>query len=435
MKKRTFLQILATLIVGPVPVRAQGKASPEKLAPPAGLEPRLKRFFADKHEQAAALARKINEPLAPEIQDFLQAGTKGDWKTVAQNYWDSSVVGQTVRECYGAYDQFVNGEEKYVTIFAREILDSMPRGSIYFGGTDAGRCLPTAFCKSHAKADPVFVLTQSELVNSVYLKYLRASYGDRIATPTEEDSKKAFKDYADETEQRRKAGKLRPGEVVDEEGKVSGAIAMMEINGRLAELIFKSNPDREFFIEESFPLEWMYPRLAPHGLILKVHRQPLKELSAETARKDREYWMRFTDGALGEWLKPETPVQAVCDFARDVFGSKDLVAFKGDPKFVHNDYACRTFSKLRSSHASLYSGRFNKSASSEDKERMAKEADFAFRQAFALCPYGEVVFRYVNFLVQQRRKTEALLAAQTVARIGPANGQLDVMIQALERMK
>src|SRR5437899_3178523 len=161
MNKRTFLRVLAGVLVCPLPGRAQGKASPEKLAPPGALEARLKRFFADKLEHAAALAKQLNEPMTPEIREFLEAGQKGDWKTVSRNYWDSTIVGQTVKECYGAYDHCAHGEEKYVTLFAQEILNSMPRGSVYFGGTEAGRCLPTAFCKSHAKADPVFVLTQS----------------------------------------------------------------------------------------------------------------------------------------------------------------------------------------------------------------------------------------------------------------------------------
>src|SRR5438552_2439617 len=194
MNKRTFLELLAAFLICPVPGRAQRKVSTSKLAPPAGLEGRLKQLFADKHQQAAALAKQLNEPMATEIREFFEAGEKGDWKRVAENYWDSSVVGQTVRECYGAYEEFVQGEEQYVTLFGREILDSMPRGSIYFGGTDPGRWLPTAFCKSHAGADPVFVLTQSGLVDPVYLKYLVAMYGDRIATPTAENLEKASQD-------------------------------------------------------------------------------------------------------------------------------------------------------------------------------------------------------------------------------------------------
>src|SRR5437667_7327752 len=107
MNKRTFLQLLVTVVLYPFPGHAQRKASAEKLAPPTGLEGPLRKFFADKHKQAEALAKQAKEPIVPEIRDFLEAGENGDWKTVAQNYWDSSLVGQTVRECYGAYDQFV----------------------------------------------------------------------------------------------------------------------------------------------------------------------------------------------------------------------------------------------------------------------------------------------------------------------------------------
>jgi tetratricopeptide repeat protein len=254
--------------------------------------------------------------------------------------------------------------------------------------------------------------------------------------PTEDDSKKALQDYMAEVEQRRKAGKLRPGEqFTDENGQVS-AISAMEVNARLARIIFESNPDRQFFIEESFPIEWMYPRLAPHGLILKLHREPLKELPAETVRKDRDYWMRFTDSALGAWLKPETPVDVVCDFAIQVFGRKELAAFKGDPKFVRNEYACKMFSKLRSSQGGVYAWRINHSASSEDKQRMSKEAEFALRQAFALDPNNtEIAFRYVDLLLQERRKKEALLVARTAGKLDPANEQLGGMIRALEKMK
>ena len=48
------------------------------------------------------------------------------------------------------------------------------------------------------------------------------------------------------------------------------------------------------------------------------------------------------------------------------------------------------------------------------RDRLIKEADFAFRQAFAVCPGSpEVVFRYTNFLVGQKRQADALAVAQT----------------------
>ena len=78
--------------------------------------------------------------------------------------------------------------------------------------------------------------------------------------------------------------------------QVSGQVAVMEINGLLVKIIFDKNPNREFYIEESFPLDWMYPYLEPHGLIFKINRQPLPELSDEIVQRDHDYWTK-TDSA------------------------------------------------------------------------------------------------------------------------------------------
>ena len=76
----------------------------------------------------------------------------------------------------------------------------------------------------------------------------------------------------------------------------------MEINGLLVKTIFDKNPDREFYIEESFPLDWMYPNLEPHGLIIKINRQPLPELSDEIVQRDHDYWTKYIQPMIGDWL-------------------------------------------------------------------------------------------------------------------------------------
>ena len=108
----------------------------------------------------------------------------------------------------------------------------------------------------------------------------------------------------------------------------------------------------------------------------------------------------------------------VAAFAEKVQLKRDFSGFKGDPQFVQNDYAQKMFSKLRSSIAGVYAWRVNHAANPAEKERMAREADFAFRQAWALCPYSpEAVFRYVNFLSSQNRTADALLIAETAAKL------------------
>ena len=453
MNARIFPLICAAALFCPSASRAQRR--PDKLVPP-GLETQVKQFFTDKTEQARALAKEEKQEQAPEVWEFFAAGENGDWETVASVYRDlrrgayqfeggqkdkrlETMAWQPVNECYGAYDSCANMEEKYVTKFAREILDSMPRGSIYFGGTDPGRWLPTAFSKSHAKADPCFIITQNALADGLYLKYVRTMYGDRIYMATDEDSKKAFQDYMDDAQQRLKDGKLKPGEnVTDVNGKVqvSGQVAVMAINARIAKKIFDANPRKEFFIEESFPLDWMYPHLLPHGLIMKLNRQPLTEMPKDAVQKDGHYWKKFTDDALGKWLTAETSIEELCDFATTVFENKETGDYESDPKFVRNANACKTYSKLRSSSAGVYAWRAKNSASPEEKQRMMKAADFAFRQSFALCPYSpEAVFRYTNLLIDQGRKADALLLVETAQRIDPRNGSVANLLTEIEKMK
>ena len=68
-----------------------------------------------------------------------------------------------------------------------------------------------------------------------------------------------------------------------------------------------------------------------------------------------------------------------------------------------------------------------------ERERMIKEADFAFRQAFAFCPYSpEAVFRYVQLLMNLGRVDDALMVARTCRKLDPYNGQVMGLIEQLE---
>jgi thioredoxin-like negative regulator of GroEL len=82
------------------------------------------------------------------------------------------------------------------------------------------------------------------------------------------------------------------------------------------------------------------------------------------------------------------------------------------------------FSKLRSSHGGLYAWRAQHAVGASEKERMNDAADFAFRQAWALCPYSpEAVFRYVNFLLARDRAADALVVAETAAQLPAMQGK------------
>jgi hypothetical protein len=200
----------------------------------------------------------------------------------------------------------------------------------------------------------------------------------------------------------------------------------MAINGLLSKLMFEKNPEREFFVEESFPLNWMYPHLLPHGLILRINRQPLSELPDEILRRDREYWTHYLEPIVGNWLNVETTLPDIVAFVDKVYLQQDLSGFHGDPRYLQHEDPQRSFSKLRSSIGGLYAWRAQNTQCPDEKECMLKEADFAFRQALVLCPGSpEAVFRYINLLLGQKRLDDAILVAEAAVRLeqrpSPAN--------------
>lgn len=414
----------------------------------------LKRFVAEKEAQAIASAEPEGREVLPEYKAMFAAAAKGDWHSIS-NLWENMRVRapqyegggpkddrlhgtgwQTMLEIWASFGHFALGEEKANVRLGEDVIGSIAPGSIYFGGTDPGRCVITALQKSHVNGDPFFTLTQNALADGSYLQYLRRMYGDKIYTPTELDNAKCFQDYLNDAQQRLKENKLKPGEdvkVEDNKVQASGQVAVMTINALLARVIFDKNPDREFYIEESFPLDWMYPYLLPNGPIMKINRRALSELPDEIVRKDREYWIRSLEPMVGDWLSYETPVQRIAEFATRTYSRQ-----RDPDQYYHSDtyMAHKWASKLRSSIAGVYAWRAEQPAASEaERARMRREADFAFRQAFALCPFSpEAVFRYVNLLVPQKRFSEALLVAEAAAKLQPGE-QFHNLIKELQKQQ
>ncbi|HWN94453.1 MAG TPA: DUF2723 domain-containing protein [Methylomirabilota bacterium] len=280
-----------------------------------------------------------------------------------------------------------------------------------------------------------------------------------IYTPTNEDSQRCFSEYMADAQARMAKGQLRPGEdvrVIDNRVQVSGQVAVMAINALLAKVIFEKNPTNEFFVEESFPLEWMYPHLTPFGIIMKINRQQLPELTQDIVDRDHRFWSDFSERLIGNWITYETPIKDITEFAERVYVNKDFKAFKGDPRFVRDEDGQKAFSKLRSSIAGVYAWRVAQTAQTammleqrppntltaaernllEVHQRMFKEADFAFKQAYAFCPYSpEALYRYVQLLAGARRFDEAIMLAKTSIKVDPRNAGLQNLIGELNRMK
>jgi beta-lactamase regulating signal transducer with metallopeptidase domain len=421
----------------------------------------IEAFSQAKERQSEALAAKAGERISPVFQRFFDAAIRGDGATVTNMYVDfkhhhpqyegggdvslrTSYWSPVLEICLTYFD-VVAGEPKYTQLFVDGVIDSIPPGSIYFGGTDPGRGLITAFCKSHAEANPFFTLTQNALADSTYLQYLQTMYGSKIYIPTTNDAQIRFEEYATDAQRRlehdtqspHEPRQIKPGENVEMKGgsiQVSGQVAVMAINGLLTKLIFDRNPGREFYIEQSFALDWMYPHLEPHGIIMKINREPLAEMTEDIVKGDQDYWAGIISGMVGDWLRADTPARTVADFVEQTYARKDLSSFRGDPRFIASDDAMRLFSKQRSSIAGLYAWRMKHPSGDSEKDRMAQAADLACRQAWVICPYSaEAVFGLVQFLLGEHRIDEALLVADTADRVSTQMGEQNTQISDLAK--
>jgi tetratricopeptide (TPR) repeat protein len=267
-----------------------------------------------------------------------------------------------------------------------------------------------------------------------------------IYIPSQEDLNRCFAEYQEDMQRRyqhdndpRFAGEprqLKSGEqpILASDGKhymISSQVSVMAVNGLLCKVIFENNPTNEFYVEESAPLDWMFPHLTPYGDIMKINRQPVAEISPEIIRRDHEFWSHYSSRLIGDWINYNTSVKEIADFVEKAYIQRDFAGFKGNRAFMRDESAQKSFSKLRTAIAGVYAwrlGLLNQTPTppeymphtAEIQQRMIAEADFAYRQAFAFCPYSpEIVVRYVGFLAAFHRFDDALLVAETCLKLDP----------------
>ena len=296
-------------------------------------------------------------------------------------------------------------------------------------------------------------LLLEEYFGDAIAKSLGGVYPDlEINISSPETSQRCFEQYVQDAQRRlehdmtkpNEPKQIKPGEQVNYDPasgrvSVSGQVAVMAINGLLTKDMFDRNPDHEFYVEESFPLDWMYPHLTPYGIIMKIEREPIAEMTQAMVDRDHEFWSQYSSRLIGNWITYDTPVKEICDFVERVFLHRDFKNFEGDPKFIRDDNAKKAFSKLRSAIAGLYFWRINHAGGKgnlAEQQRMIKEADFAFRQAFAYCPFSpEAVFRYSNLLISLRRIEDAEMIARTFLKFDKNNGAVQGLLAQLQGLK
>lgn len=325
----------------------------------------IRRFSAIRERDEEKLARDLSLPVTKEVREFFEAAKAGDSRTVSNRFQKLLIHGATPRprpeymngawppihETLGIYEVWDTWRQnsKLLEAFARPVLESLPSGSIYFGGTDLGRFVVTA---ANAVQDPppIYCITQNQLADTTYTAYLRAVHGNQLWIPSDLDSQRAFQEYVADHQQRQLQNKpVDPEEhveIVDGRVNVSGIRGVMNINAILCRMIHDHNKEAHaIFVEESYVLDWMYPYLEPYGLIMKLNKEPLAGFNKDVLAKDQSYWKQTVESVLKI------------------------------PGAVENREARLCFAKLRSSIAGIYLFR-----------GLDQEAEAALRQALELSP-------------------------------------------------
>jgi RNA polymerase sigma factor (sigma-70 family) len=372
----------------------------------------FKDFIAAQKAQAEAAAAANGKSLPHQYAAFFAAAENGDWPAMLNTEPgapapDMAAPAESARAVLYAFQMFSLWDEKYASVYGRDILDSIPPGSVYFTGVPMGGELIPALQESQPAADPRLMVSLFRLSDSSYRTYLRSAYGGKIDLPTEADAEKCYGDYAPDAWARNQHNQLQRQD-------------FQRIGMLIGKFIFEKNPGRDFYYEEAGPVEWMYPHLEPHGLILKINRQPLAALSEDTVAQDRTYWAKQLQPMIGNWLTEDTSVAELVAWTERVRLKHDFSGFTGDRSFIGNTNGeQQIYSKLRNAIGGVYAWRADHAADPAEKERMTREADFAFRQALALWPCSpescSPVLRYAALLKKEKRNSDAGLI-QNLAR-------------------
>jgi hypothetical protein len=412
----------------------------------AELDSTFSRFVSEKQALAETIARQHDIKVPQLVLDFFAAAQKRDW-IAASNLFDPiqrdfysrsnrfrlipQPLSGAILDVEGTFEVIEAWKPEFLKQFGTGIVGSIPPGSIYFGGSEAGRFLVSVFSESHSEGRPFFTLTQNALSDGAYLGYVNDMYGKKINLPATNDLSRFVDAYTRDVKVRlehdqnspSQPRQMLPGEnvhFVDGKLQFDGPVVVMQIHALMVRDIFEKNPGRQFFLEESYPLHWTFPYLTPHQFIFKLNRDPLDELSPEIVRGDREFWSRETGVWLGTWLNTNTPLREVAEFDERVYVRADLKNFTGDPRFIQDVEARKAFSHLRACIGGLYVWRADHAKDPANRVRMNAEAEFAFRQAFAICPSSrEILFRYIGLLMTDGRDQEAQLIANVARDIDP----------------
>ena len=354
---------------GPAIGRARALAHSSGSAPALTAEEivagKLSQFGRSRREFVHALARRHKVAVSEDVERFFTAVESGNWDDIEASFkkingGDSSASQSDKRppgiehlwpaiiDAYGAAEQVHEWPAQKLLDYGNAVLGALRPGMVYVGGTDNGRWIPELL-NDTGDGERHVIVTQNGLADTTYLDYVRLQYEDRLATLSEEDSQRAFKDYVADAEQRLKHDlehpnepkQIRPGEevrIVDGKTQVSGSVAVMAINEKLLQSLMEKNPGTSFAIQESFPLKGTYADALPLGPLMELRAQDGQNtFNAERAAQSLDYWRDTAQQVLADPEAAGSPA-ALESYSHDATAAANLLAAHNFPTEAEQAY-------------------------------------------------------------------------------------------------
>lgn len=301
--------------------------------------------------------------------------------------------------------------------FGRDMLANLPKGSVVFGGTDAGRFVPTYLILGESSLPPsrridpgfdrsdLYILTQNGLGDRFYLAYIRDHYGKDRPAATGAFARWLGRDRAypkdplilPTLEEMREIGQ-KEAKTLSEQGRRPEVKELTQImHNAVARWIFEKNRDRHaFYVEESFPMKWSYPHAVPEGLLYRINPTPLDRLPDDVVARDLKFWAGY------------------------------LAVLKSDPNFMRDLDARRSFSHLRETGANIYEFR-----------GLAGPAEVAYREALDLWIGNLNALTGLAKILWRRQAFDEVIGLFERARLEDPNSRslLDNLLWAIERKR
>jgi len=251
--------------------------------------------------------------------------------------------------------------------YGHDMLSALPKGSVIFGGTDAGRFIPTYLILGESTLPPseridpsfdrrdLYIITQNALNDRYYLAYIHDQYAPDRPKPQSAIEHWLGRDTAYPTkplilptlaEMQALRQKAAQEAQTGPHREPNGVEVYRAAIGAVAKWIFEKNKaTHAFFVEESFRMQWSYDYAVPEGLIYRINPEPLAALPPEVVKKDEIFWKAYIE------------------------------RLKATPSFALDYDAQRNFSRLRLTGAYIF-----------DYRKLYPEAEAAYRQAIDLWP-------------------------------------------------